>query len=275
MSSQAERAESFRALHERAEPFVVANPWDAGSAKVLAALGFEALSTTSGGLAFTLGRVDGTASISRDESLANARLIVEATELPVAADLENGYGDSPEACAETIRMAAEAGLVGGSIEDATGNAADPIYDFALAVERVEAAAAAARALPFPFMFVARCENFLHGRPDLEDTVRRLQAYEAAGASVLYAPGIVRPEDIELVCRSVNRPVNVLMGTKGAPQLSVKELRALGVKRISVGSGFARAAVTGLVEAAREVRERGTFSFVDGVIGSAVLAQYLG
>ncbi len=263
MPTQAEKAAKFLALHQRPEPFVIANPWDAGTARVLTGLGFLALSTTSAGLAFSLGRRDGTGSVSREEALANAKSIAGATELPVAADLENGYGDRPEDAAETIRMAAEdAGLVGGSIEDATGDPGHPIYDFQHAVERIAAASAAAHALPFPFMIVARAENYLHGRPDLDDTIRRLQAFEAAGAEVLYAPGITAPEDIRTVCASVGKPVNVLMGLKGTAPLSVRELGALGVRRISVGSGFARAAMTAFVHAAREVRDHGTFTFAD-------------
>jgi len=262
MPSQAEKADVFKALHQGPEVLVIGNPWDAGSARILTALGYAALSTTSAGLAFALGKRDGTASVTRDEALANARAIVEATTLPVAADLENGYGHAPEAVAETIRLAAEAGLVGGSIEDATGDTAHPIYDFDHAVERVAAAAEAARALGFPFMFVARAENYLHGRADLNDTIRRLQAYESAGAEVLYAPGITNPEDIRTVCDSVRKPVNVLMGLKGAHRLSVKELGALGVRRISIGSGFSRAALTAFLHAAREVRDDGTFSFAD-------------
>jgi 2-methylisocitrate lyase-like PEP mutase family enzyme len=261
LPTQAEKAAQFQALHERPEVFVVANPWDAGTARILTGLGFSALSTTSAGLAFTLGRKDGTASVSRDEALANAKSIVEATPLPVAADLENGYGHSPEEAAETIRLAADtAGLVGGSIEDATGDPLHPIYDFHHAVERVAAAAAAAHALPFPFMLVARAENYLHGRPDLDDTIRRLQAFEGAGAEVLYAPGITSPEDIRAVCISVRKPVNVLMGLKGAPSLSVNELGALGVRRVSIGSGFSRAAITAFLHAAREVVDHGTFNF---------------
>jgi 2-methylisocitrate lyase-like PEP mutase family enzyme len=261
MPTQAEKAVQFQALHQRSEIFVVGNPWDAGTARILTGLGFSALSTTSAGLAFTLGRRDGTASVSRDEALANARAIVEATSLPVAADLENGYGHSPEAAAETIRLAAEtAGLVGGSIEDASGDPSHPIYDFQHAVERVAAAATAARSLPFPFMLVGRAENYLHGRPDLDDTIRRLQAFAATGADVLYAPGIIRAEDIRDLCASVGKPVNVLMGIKGAPSLSVKELAALGVRRVSVGSGFSRAALTAFVYSAREVLDHGTFTF---------------
>jgi 2-methylisocitrate lyase-like PEP mutase family enzyme len=262
MFTQSEKAFIFQALHQRQQPFVVGNPWDAGSARILTSLKYEALSTTSAGLAFTLGRKDGTASVSRAEALANAKSIVDATTLPVAADLENGYGHSPEDAAETIRQAAAVGLVGGSIEDATSNEADPIYDLNHAVERVAAAAEAAQDQPFPFMFVARCENFLHGRPDLDDTIRRLQAYEKAGAQVLYAPGITRPEDIRAVCSSVSKPVNVLMGMKGAPRLSVEQLGQLGVRRISLGSGFSRAALTAFLHAAREVIDDGTFTFAD-------------
>jgi 2-methylisocitrate lyase-like PEP mutase family enzyme len=273
LPTQAEKAAQFQALHQRNETFVIANPWDAGTARILAALGFKALSTTSAGLAFTLGKKDGTGSVSRDEALANARLIVEATELPVAADLENGYGHRPEDAAETIRLAAlEAGLVGGSIEDATGDPSHPIYDFNHAVERIAAAAVAARALPFPFMLVARAENYLHGRPDLDDTIRRLQAFEAAGAEVLYAPGITRPEDIRTVCSSVSKPVNVLMGMKGAPSLSVKDLEALGVRRISLGSGFSRAAMTAFLRAAQEVMDQGTFTFAEDTLYMSELAE---
>ncbi|HEY2469640.1 MAG TPA: isocitrate lyase/phosphoenolpyruvate mutase family protein [Terracidiphilus sp.] len=262
MFTQSEKAVIFQTLHQRKQPFVIGNPWDAGSARILTSLKYEALSTTSAGLAFTLGRKDGTASVTRAEALANAKSIVDATTLPVAADLENGYGHAPEDAAETIRQAAAVGLVGGSIEDATGNQADPIYNFAHSVERVAAAAEAAHALPFPFMFVARAENFLHDRPDLDDTIRRLQAYEKAGAEVLYAPGLTRPEDIRTVCSSVTRPVNVLMGLKGVPRLTVKELGELGVRRISIGSGFSRAALTAFLHAAREVIDDGTFTFAD-------------
>jgi 2-methylisocitrate lyase-like PEP mutase family enzyme len=262
MFSQSEKAVIFQTLHQRKQPFVIGNPWDAGSARILASLNYEALSTTSAGLAFTLGRKDGTASVTRAEVLTNAKSIVDATTLPVAADLENGYGHAPEDAAETIRQAAGVGLVGGSIEDATGNEADPIYNFAHAVERVAAAAEAAHALPFPFMFVARAENFLHDRPDLDDTIHRLQAYEKAGAEVLYAPGLTRPEDIRTVCSSVSKPVNVLMGLKGAPRLTVQQLGELGVRRISVGSGFSRAALTAFLHSAREVIDDGTFSFAD-------------
>lgn len=272
MPTQAEKAACFKALHEGPDVFVVGNPWDAGTARILTSLGFQALSTTSAGLAFTLGRRDGTASVSRDEALANARAIVDATPLPVAADLENGYGHRPEAAAETIRLAAGAGLVGGSIEDATGDAAHPIYDFGQAVERIEAAVEAARALPFPFMLVARAENYLHGRPDLGDTIRRLQAFESAGAEVLYAPGITLPEDIRTVCSSVSKPVNLLMGIKGAPRLTVKEIGALGVRRISIGSGFSRVALTAFLHAAQETIEQGTFGFAEDALSMSELAK---
>src|ERR1700761_2411685 len=209
MPTQAEKAAAFQALHQGPNVLVIPNPWDAGTARILTGLGYAALSTTSAGLAFTLGRRDGTASVTRDEALANAKSIVAATHLPVAADLENGYGHRPEDAAETIRLAADAGLVGGSIEDATGDRSKPIYDFEQAVERVAAAADAARALPFPFMFVARAENYLYGRTDLDDTICRLQAYSKAGSEVLYHPGITNPNDIRTLCASVRKPVNVL------------------------------------------------------------------
>jgi 2-methylisocitrate lyase-like PEP mutase family enzyme len=260
-ASQAEKGERFRALHARPGAFVIPNPWDAGTARILAGMGFEALTTTSGGLAFTLGRRDARGRVTRDEALANARAIVEAVDLPVAADLENGYGDSPETVAETIRRAGAAGLVGGSIEDASGDPRRPLYDLGHAVERVAAAAEAARALPFPFVLVGRAENYLHGRPDLDDTLRRLQAYEEAGADVLFAPGLARAEDIRTVCSALTRPVNVIAGLKGMG-LGVADLGALGVRRISVGSALSRAALTAFVEGAREMRERGTFAFAD-------------
>jgi 2-methylisocitrate lyase-like PEP mutase family enzyme len=260
--SQAEKGARFKALHARPGAFVIPNPWDAGTARILAGLGFEALTTTSAGLAFSLGRRDGAGAVTRDETLANARAIADATDLPVAADLENGFGHSPEAVAETIRLAGqEAGLVGGSIEDATGDGRRPIYDFQQAVERVVAAAAAARALPFPFVLVARAENYLHGRADLDDTIRRLQAFEAAGASALFAPGITTAEDIRTVCSSVGKPVNVVMGLKGV-SLSVAELANLGVRRISVGSALSRAALGAFVRGAKEIREHGTFGFAE-------------
>lgn len=265
MSEQAKRAERFRALHARAGLFVIPNPWDAGSAVILAQLGFEALATTSAGYAFSVGKPDAEGALDRQGTLANARAIVAATPLPVSADLENGFGDSPEACAETIRLAAQTGLVGGSIEDATGRPSDPIYPFELAVERVAAAVAAARATGFPFVLTARAENLINGRNDLPDTLRRLQAFAAAGADVLYAPGVKTRDDIAAVVRAVApKSVNVVMGLSGAA-LSVEELAGLGVKRVSVGSALARAAYGAFIHAATEVRERGTFRFAEQAI----------
>lgn len=257
MRDQKQKAEDFRALHQREGAFIIPNPWDAGTTRLLAHLGFEALATTSAGYAFSTGRQD--SSIGRDETMEHVRAIVAATDLPVSADLENGFGDDPETAAETIRLAAAAGLVGGSIEDATGRPDDPIYGHEVAVERVRAAAEAARSFPFPFMLTARAENFLVGRRDLDDTIKRLQAYQEAGADVLYAPGLASREDIAAVVSSVDRPVNVVMGLQGA-QLSLGELSAIGVKRVSVGSALSRAALGAFLRAAREMRESGTFTF---------------
>jgi len=252
-----EKLALFRALHVRAGAFVMPNPWNAGSAKILTALGFEALATTSAGYAFAVGKLDSSAALSRGEVIANAREIVEATRLPVSADLEGGFGRDPAACSETIRIAADAGLVGGSIEDATGEPDRPIYDFALAVERVAAASEGAR--DCGFVLTARAENFLHGRHDLDDTIARLRAFEAAGADVLYAPALPGLDAIRRVCSSVSKPVNVVMGLKGA-LYSVADLAAAGVKRISVGGSLARAALGAFVAAAREVRDNGTFAY---------------
>ncbi|ADR61631.1 MULTISPECIES: oxaloacetate decarboxylase [Pseudomonas] len=260
MDVQTLRAEAFKALHERDGAFVIPNPWDAGSAKLLASLGFEALATTSAGLAFSLGRPDAEGALSLDDTLDNAGEIVDATALPVAADLENGFGDLPEDCAQTILRAAEIGLVGGSIEDASGRSDAPIYDFGLAVERVRAAVQAARSLPFPFTLCARAENLLHGRMDLDDTILRLQAYAEAGADVLYAPGLRTVEEVRAVVQAVApRPVNVLMGMAGVP-LSVNQLQDLGVRRVSVGSSLARAALGAFYRAAQEIRDEGTFGY---------------
>ncbi|MEE1867478.1 isocitrate lyase/PEP mutase family protein [Pseudomonas auratipiscis] len=262
MDVQTLRAEAFKALHERDRAFVIPNPWDAGSAKLLASLGFEALATTSAGLAFSLGRPDAEGAMSLEETLANARAIVDATALPVAADLENGFGDSAKDCAEAILQGAQAGLVGGSIEDASGNAEEPIYSFHHAVERVEAAVAAARSLDFPFMLCARAENLLHGRMDLDDTIARLQAFAEAGADVLYAPGLRTAEEIRAVVQAVApKPVNVLMGMTGVA-LSVNQLQDLGVRRISVGSSLARAAFGAFYRGAEEIFNQGTFSYGD-------------
>jgi 2-methylisocitrate lyase-like PEP mutase family enzyme len=260
MATQTAKGASFRALHERDRAFIIPNPWDVGTARLLAHLGFEALATTSMGYAFSLGRRDN--SLSREETLAYARAIASATDLPVSADLENGFGDAPEAAAETIRLAAATGIVGGSIEDASGNPHLSIYEKDHAAERIRAAAEAAHALPFPFILTARAENYLHGRPDLKDTIARLQAYQEAGADVLYAPGLALKEDIAAVVRSVDRPLNAVMGLRGV-QLSLAELSAIGVKRVSVGSSLCRAALGAFLRAAQEIKEHGTFTFAAG------------
>lgn len=252
--TQQQKALVFQVLHQRDELLVLPNPWDAGSAKILAALGFEALATTSAGLAFSLGRVDGEGLISREDTLTNARAIVDATPLPVAADLENGFSDDPQGCADTLLQAAACGLVGGSIEDASGNPQAPIYPLELAVERIRASVAAVRSLPFPFTLCARAENFLHGREDLADTLRRLEAYAEAGADVLYAPGLTTRAQIDAVVRAVApRPVNVLLGLSSSA-LTLDDLAELGVRRVSVGSSLARAAFGGFLQAARALRQ---------------------
>jgi len=269
--THAEKGRAFRALHERPGIFIIPNPWNAGTAKLLAHLGFEALASTSMGYAFSIGKRDNT--VDRADIMAHAAALASATDLPVSADLENGFGDSPETCAETIRMGAAAGIVGGSIEDSTGRAENPIFEFERAVERVRAAVAAARALPFPFTLTARAENYLHGRPDLKDTIRRLQAYQEAGADVLYAPGLLTKEDIATVVRSVDRPVNALMGLQGA-MLTLAELSGIGVKRVSVGSALARAALGALLRGAREMKEHGTFNFADQAASSREIGEML-
>ena len=258
-SREATTAETFRKLHAGPGIFVIPNPWDAGSARLLEQMGFKALATTSAGLAFSLGRPDGENAVSRAETLANAAAIVAATSLPVAADLENGFGPRPEDCAETIRQAGAIGLAGGSIEDSTGYSADAIFAFDAAVERVRAAAEAARGVGRPFMLTARSENFLHGRPDLKDTIRRLQAFQEAGADVLFAPGLKSAEDIRAVVTSLDRPVNVVMGFAGVT-LTVADLGALGVRRVSIGGSLARAALGGFLRAAREIAEHGSFGY---------------
>ena len=271
MPDQAAKAAAFQALHTRPGAFVMPNPWDAGSARILAALGFEALATTSAGHAFALGQRDGTAG--RSQTLATASAIVAETGLPVSADLENGFGDAPGEAAETIRLAAATGLVGGSIEDASWDAAQPIYGFAHAVERIAAAVEAARALPFHFTLTARAENFLHGRPDLDDTIRRLQAFEQAGADVLYAPGLPSMDAVRAVCAAVSRPVNVLAGGSSATP-SVAALADAGVKRISLGGLLSRAALGGLVRAAREIKESGTFGFAADALPHAAASGFM-
>jgi 2-methylisocitrate lyase-like PEP mutase family enzyme len=251
------KAQAFYELHHGPAAFIIPNPWDKGSARVLAHLGFKALATTSMGYAFSLGQRDG--SLSREETFANAADIAGATDLPVSADLENGFGDAPEAAAETIRLSAATGIVGGSIEDSRGNRDAPIYDFGLAVERVQAAVEAAKSLPYKFTLTARAENYLHGRPDLDDTIKRLKAFEEAGADVLYAPGLRNREDIRKVADAVKRPLNVVMGLQGV-QLSLEELSEMGVKRISVGSSLARTALAAFMAAAREMHDKGTFTY---------------
>ncbi len=255
MTSQTERAERFLALHHGSAPLLIPNPWDVGSAKLLASLGFQALATTSSGFAATLGRLDG--QVTRDEALVHAAALARATDLPVSADLENGYVDEPADVAETVRLAVDAGLAGCSIEDHTRRDDSPIYDRQLAAERIAAAAEAAAASPVRLVLTARAENYLHGNPDLADTIARLQSYQEAGADVLYAPGLTRIEDIRSVVTSVDRPVNVL-ALPGVPP--VAELADAGVKRISVGGGFAWAAFNGVVEAARELLDQGTYGW---------------
>lgn len=269
MVSSADKAQRFAALHER--PFVIANAWDAGSARMLAALGFEAIATSSGAAAGTLGRRDG--RISRDEAIAHARAIVEAVELPVSADLEKGFGDSPDDAAATIRAAAAVGLVGGSIEDATGDAAKPLYDIADATRRIEAAVAAARAQPFRFMLTARAEGFLRGNPDLDDTIRRLVAFEKAGADVLMAPGLPDLDAVRRVCASLSRPFNFMAGIPGK-SFSVADLTAAGVRRTSLATSLYRAAMTGLHEAAKEVREKGTFGYLDRTLSTPAFNAFM-
>jgi len=262
--SKIKKAFAFKALHTQPGIFIMPNPWDAGSAKILAGLGFKALATTSAGLAFSLGKKDGYGAVTRAESLENARVIIEATDLPVSGDLENGYGDTPETCYDTILLAAAAGLVGGSIEDATGNPDNPIYPFELALERVQAAVKAAKSLPFPFTLTARAENLIHGRPDLKDTIRRLEAFADAGADVLFAPGLKTKEDVEAVVKAVvPKPVNVVLGL-GAAGPSLDELAIIGVKRISLGSSLARAAYGSFLQAAEEIQQNGTFTFANGI-----------
>jgi len=273
MRTQAEKANVFQALHERAGAFIIPNPYDVGTARLLAHLGFEALATTSAGCAFALGQRDYT--LTREQVLAHAAEIVAATDLPVSADLEGGFGDDPKTVAETFRQAVATGLAGGSIEDSTGRQDNPIYEHQLAVERVRAAAERAaaevvKALPFPFMLTARCENYLVGKPDLKDTIARLQAYQEAGARVLYAPGLRTKQDITAVVTSVDRPVNVLMALPGV-HFTLAELAELGVKRISVGSALSRAALGAFLRAAREMNQQGTFTFADEAVPYAEIS----
>jgi 2-methylisocitrate lyase-like PEP mutase family enzyme len=269
--TQEAKAFRFRELHERAQLFLIPNPWDAGSARILAGLGFEAFATSSGAAAATFGRRDG--SLAREEALASARAIVEATDIPVSADLENGFGESPNTAAETVRGAVDAGLVGCSIEDSTGDKNRPLYDLGLASERIAAAVQAVKSLPFPFTLTARAENFVRGKPDLDDTIKRLQAYEKAGAHVLFAPALPDLGAVRAVCSSVSAPVNFMVGVRGK-SFSVAELAQAGVKRISFASSLYRAAMTGLVEAASEVRQLGTFGYLNKTMTTAELNQFL-
>lgn len=269
--NQSEKASRFRALHIQAGAFVFPNPWDGASARLLEAEGFPALATSSAAHAATLGRRDG--HVTRDEALSHSRLIVDAVDIPVAADLENGFGASPEMVSETILLAAETGLVGGSIEDATGDPAAPLFDLGRATERIMAAVEAARSLPFPFTLTARAENFVRGNPDLDDTIRRLQAYERAGADVLFAPGLPDLASIRRVCESVKKPVNVI-GSVPGKHFTLPALAEAGAKRISLAASLYRAAITGFLEAARETKQKGTFSFIDRIMTGPELSALL-
>jgi 2-methylisocitrate lyase-like PEP mutase family enzyme len=268
-ASQVEKANRFRALHERC--FVIANAWDAGSARILAGVGFAALATSSGAAAGMLGRRDG--AITRDESIAHARAVLEAVDLPVSADLEKGFGDTPDDAALTIRRAGEIGLVGGSIEDATGNPQKPLYDAGLARERIVAAVAAARAMPFPFTLTARAEGFLRGNPDLDDVIRRLQSFEAAGADVLMAPGLPDLASVRAVCAALSKPFNFMAGIPGK-SFTVAELEAAGVRRISLATSLYRTAMAGLLNAAREVKDKGTLDYVNTAMTTSALNAFM-
>lgn len=262
MKTQTEKGKEFHALHHRDHAFIIPNPWDIGSARVLEHLGFEALATTSAGYAFSIGKRDN--AVGRERMIAHVREMVAATDLPVSADLENGFGYEPEVAAETIRLGAQAGLVGGSIEDSDRRRDNPIFELEHATERIRAAAEAAHSLPYPFMLTARAENFLFGRKDLKDTIKRLQSYQEAGADVLYAPGLTATDEISAVVSSLDRPVNVLMGLPGV-QLSLADLSAIGVKRISVGSVLSRVAYNAFIRAAYEMRDHGTFRFGEDIV----------
>jgi 2-methylisocitrate lyase-like PEP mutase family enzyme len=271
MASISDKCAQFRALHAEPGIFVIPNPWDIVSARILAAMGFKALTTSSSASAAILGRRDGT--LSRDEAIVHAQTIVEAVDIPVAADLENGFGDRPEDAAETIRRAAAAGLAGGSIEDSPSDRRAPVYELAHAAARVEAAAAAARESGSGFVLAARAENFIRGRRDLADTIARLQAYERAGADVLFAPGLPDLEAVRTVCASVSKPVNFMAGIPGA-SFSVVDLRAAGVKRVSTAGSLYRAAMQGLLDAAAEINEKGTFAYVERIVSTPEFVKYL-
>lgn len=270
--SQNEKAERFLSLHQRPGAFVIPNPWDVGSAKILAGMGFQALATSSAASAMAMGSGDGL--LTREQALAHARSIVSATDVPVSADLENGFGDTPETVAETVRLAGEMGLVGCTIEDSTGNAEKPVYDLEFATERIAAGADAARRLGYPFVLTARAHNLLYENPSIDETIRRLQAYERAGAEVLFAPGLPDLATVRLVCGAISKPFNFMVGMKGK-SFSVKELADAGVKRISLATSLYRAAMTGLVHAARAVMESGSFEFVDQSVLTADLLKLMG
>jgi 2-methylisocitrate lyase-like PEP mutase family enzyme len=271
-ATQNEKATRFRALHDAPGVFVIPNPWDVGSARILAGLGFQALATSSAASASALGRRDG--GLTREEALAHARLIVDATDLPVSADLENGFGDAPEKVAETVRLAAAVRLVGCTIEDTTGNPDHPLYDFGPAVERIAAAAEAARSLPFPFILTARAHCLMYAAPSLDETIRRFQAFEKVGADVLFAPGLPDLTAVRAVCQAVSKPVNFMVGIKGK-SFSLAELAAAGVRRISLATSLYRAAMTGLLDAAREVKDAGAFGFIDRCVTTADLNKVMG
>jgi 2-methylisocitrate lyase-like PEP mutase family enzyme len=271
-ATQHEKAERFRALHEAPGAFIIPNPWDAVSARILAGLGFQALATSSAASAALIGRRDH--GLTREEALAHARTIVDATDLPVSADLEKGFGDAPEAVAETVRLAADAGLVGCTIEDSTGNTDRPLYDEQLAIERIAAAVEVSRALPFPFMLTARAHNFLYPAPSLDDTIRRLQAFERAGADVLFAPGLPDVASVRAVCTALTKPFNFMAGITGK-SFPVGELVTAGVRRISLATSLYRAAMTGLIDAAREVKDTGQFDFLDRCLTTSDLNELMG
>ena len=267
MATQAEKGTTFRALHQRDRGFIIPNPWDVGTARLLQSLGFEALATTSAGFAFSIGKPDG--AVGRETMLDHAAALVATTDLPVSADLENGYGDEPPHVAETVRLAANVGLAGCSIEDVGTRREQAPYELSLAAERIRAAAEVAHSLSFPFMLTARAENYLIGRPDIRDTIARLQAYQNAGADVLFAPGLTSRQDIITLVRSVDRPVNVIMGLQGV-QLNLAELSEIGVKRVSVGSALSRVALGAFLRGAREMQADGTFTFADDAVKYADL-----
>jgi 2-methylisocitrate lyase-like PEP mutase family enzyme len=272
MLTQTEKGKIFRALHQRDSAFIIPNPWDVGTARLLQHLGFEALATTSAGYAFSVGQQDNT--IGRDEMMTHVAAIAAATDLPVSADLGNGFGDTPEIVAETIQLASAAGLAGCSIEDATNDPDHPVYEIEHAADRVRAAVQVVQSLPYPFTLTARAENFIVGRPDLKDTIKRLQAFQQAGADVLYAPGLSTKEDIAAVVSSVDRPINILMGLQGG-RLNLSELSAIGVKRISVGSALSRVAYGAVLRAAHQMQDHGTFQFAEEAVSMKELSTIFG